>query len=98
MLSNVEVERLIASVLSERLEKNGFFKSDVQFDFDFDGEKIIRVTAHVEKRVTNANELFSSADEIRERLLQSDDQRFVYLKQDYPGSEDGNDAIWFGAH
>jgi len=98
MLSNHEVEKLIASVLHERLEKNGFLKSDVQFDYDFDGEKIIRVTAHVEKRVTSADELFNSADEIQKRLLQSDDERFVYLKQDYPGAEDGAEAIWFGAH
>jgi len=95
MLTKVEVERVIEDVLSDRLKAAGFLKSDVQFDTDFDGEKIIRVTAHVENPVINADDLFTSVDEIQSRLLKSDDARYVYLRQAYPGSEDGR-AMRFG--
>lgn len=88
MIANSEVEKIIANVLRERLGKNGFSRSDVVFDEDFDGEEIIRVTAHVETPVADVDELFDSVYAIRDQLLKAKDKRFVFLSQDYPGSRE----------
>lgn len=100
-MQNTEVEKIIGNVLQERLKKNGFSGLDVVFDEDFDGEKIIRVVAHLKTPVSTVDELFDSVDAIRQRLLEVDDDRFVFLTQDYPGasepeSDDEDDVS--GAH
>ena len=87
-MNEAQIEKIVTAVLRERLSDNGFSKSDIVFDEDFDGEKVIRVTAHFEKPVENADEFSETIDAIRVKLLNLGDERFVFLSQDYPGSED----------
>ncbi|HEY8162721.1 MAG TPA: hypothetical protein VIF34_10710 [Methylocystis sp.] len=88
MVPNAQAEKIICGVLQERLKNNGYSGSDILFDEDFDGEKIIRVIAHLEKPVSTVDELFDSVDAIRQQLLENHDDRFVFLAQDYPGANE----------
>jgi hypothetical protein len=67
--------------------------SDVVLDDDFDGEKIVRVTAHFDRPRDVGESLFDAADTIRTRLIEAGDDRFVFVSRDYPGSadEEGSD-------
>ncbi len=95
------VKQVVAGVLSERLAKNGYSDADVKFEEDFDGEEIIRVTVHLSEPVADDDELYDSVGLIRKKLAQAGDDRFVFLRQDYPGADDfdgeGEDAPR-GAH
>jgi ribosomal 50S subunit-associated protein YjgA (DUF615 family) len=66
--------------------------SDVAFEEDFDGEKIVRVTAHFERREDLGEALFDAADTIRARLIKAGDDRFVFVRRDYPGSLRGEES------
>ncbi len=87
MLTRIEVDAIAKAVLSEKLSQDGFIGSDVWFEDDFDGEEIIRVKAKLEKHIDDVEKIMSSVSEIRLRLLDRDDDRFVFLDQSYPGSE-----------
>jgi hypothetical protein len=83
-----QVTEVVTGVLSQRFAKDGYSSADVQVEEDFDGEEIIRVTVHLAHPVENVDELYESVGEIRERLQQQGDKRFVFLNQDFPGADD----------
>ncbi|MBI5013130.1 MAG: hypothetical protein HZC06_10615 [Methylocystis sp.] len=83
-----QVKEVITGVLSQRFAKDGYSSADVKVEEDFDGEEIIRVTIHLARPVENIDELYDSVGEIRARLQQEGDKRFVFLNQDFPGADD----------
>jgi hypothetical protein len=83
-----DVKQVVTGVLRERLAKNGYSNADVKFEEDFDGEEVIRVTVHLSEPVANADELYDSVGLIRKKLAQAGDDRFVFLRQEYPGADD----------
>ena len=87
MVTNVQVEKIVGDILKQRLAVLGYRGSDVASDIDFDGAPIIRVTAHFDKPVDKFDELFASASAIRDVLIQSGDDRYVFLTHDYPGAQ-----------
>lgn len=86
MMPITEVEKVVVRILREKF-RDDFLSSDVTPEDDFDGEPVIRVLAHLKKRVENVDELYQSVSAIRDELITAGDSRFVFLDQDYPGSD-----------
>jgi ribosomal 50S subunit-associated protein YjgA (DUF615 family) len=86
MMTDTEIRKIVSDVMRERFANLGLMDSDVAFEEDFDGEKIVRVTAHFERREDVGEALFDAADTIRARLIKAGDDRFVFVRRDYPGS------------
>jgi hypothetical protein len=87
-MNMAQVKEVVAGVLSHRFAKNGYSSADVKVEEDFDGEEIIRVTVHLARPIESDDELYESVGEIRDRLQQEGDKRFVFLNQDFPGADD----------
>ena len=81
----------LGSRIAARFAGRGLVGSDIVFDEDFDGDKIIRVTAHFNRPLGDtAESLFDARDAIRARLIEAGDNRFVFVSRDHPGvSDDG---------
>ena len=88
MTTEAAIRKIVSEVLRTRFAKRGLVNSDVAFDEDFDGEKIIRVTVHFDRQRDVGESLFDAADTIRARLIKAGDDRFVFVSRDYPGSSD----------
>ena len=86
MTTEAAIREIVSEVLRERFAKVGLVDSDVDFEEDFDGDKIVRVTAHFDRREDIGESLFDAADTIRARLIDEGDDRFVFVRRDYPGS------------
>jgi ribosomal 50S subunit-associated protein YjgA (DUF615 family) len=86
MMPITEVERVVTRVLREQF-RDEFLSSDVTPEDDFDGEPVIRVLAHLKKRIDDIDQLYQSVGAIRDALITAGDSRFVFLDQDYPGSD-----------
>jgi hypothetical protein len=94
MTTEADIRKIVAEVMQARFADRGLAGSDVVFDEDFDGDKIVRVTAHFNRRPeARAESLFDAADAIRVRLIEAGDDRFVFINRDYPGAsgEDGEE-------
>jgi ribosomal 50S subunit-associated protein YjgA (DUF615 family) len=91
MIPNTQVERIVSDIFKQRFANVGYLRSDVASDVDYDGSPIIRVTAHFAKAVTEFDAILASVNEIRTRLIQSGDERYVFLTPDYPGAADEKD-------
>lgn len=89
MTSEAEIRNIVSEVMQSRFANRGLVGSDILFDEDFDGDKIIRVTAHFDRRPKDtAESLFDARDAIRARLIEAGDNRFVFVRRDYPGAAD----------
>ncbi len=93
MMTEAAIQEIASEVLRERFGNSGLVSSDVVVDEDFDGEKIVRVVAHFDRRRDVGESLFDAADIIRTRLIEAGDDHFVYVSRDYAGSpdEEGSD-------
>jgi hypothetical protein len=93
MMTEAEIRKIVSEVMQARFANRGLVNSDVVLDDDFDGEKIVRVTAHFDRPRDVGESLFDAADTIRTRLIEAGDDRFVFVSRDYPGSadEEGSD-------
>lgn len=99
MASESEIRSIIAEVLEKHFTEPKLLRFDVNFTEDFDGEKIIRVIAHLAKPSERSEPIFAAADDIRERLAAAGDERFVFLRQDYPRppeNESGEEDVQTG--
>jgi hypothetical protein len=93
MATEAAIRDIVSEVMSARFANRGLVNSDVVFDEDFDGDKIVRVTAHFNQRPEDTAEpLFDAADAIRARLIDAGDDRFVFISRDYPGASDERDS------
>ena len=88
MMTDAAIREIVSDVLQDRFAKQGLVTADVVLEDDFDGETIIRVTAHFDRRRDVGESLFDAADTIRARLIKAGDDRFVFVDRDYPGSSD----------
>jgi ribosomal 50S subunit-associated protein YjgA (DUF615 family) len=92
MMTEAEIRKIVSDEMQARFANRGLVNSDVVLDDDFDGEKIVRVTAHFDRRRDVAESLFDAADTIRARLIEAGDDRFVFVNRDYPGSSDEEES------
>lgn len=89
MTTEADIRSIVSDVMQSRFASRGLVGSDILFDEDFDGDKIIRVIAHFNRRPEDtAESLFDARDAIRARLIEAGDNRFVFVRRDYPGAAD----------
>jgi hypothetical protein len=90
MTTEADIRKIVSEVMQARFASRGLTGSDIVFDEDFDGDKIIRVTAHFNQRPEDTAEaLFDARDAIRARLIEAGEDRFVFVSRDYPGAFEG---------
>ena len=91
MTTEADIRKIVSEVMQRALcEVVGSLNSDVVLDEDFDGDKIVRVTAHFNRRPrgTAPSPCLTRRDAIRARLIEAGDDRFVFVSRDYPGASD----------
>ncbi len=88
MSMETAIRNIVSEVLEARFASRGLVGSDVALLEDFDGDTIVRVTAHFDRREDVGQSLFDAADAIRARMIASGDNRFVFVTSDYPGASD----------
>jgi hypothetical protein len=86
MATEAAIRDIVSEVMQARFANLGLVNSDIDFEEDFDGDKVVRVTAHFDRREDLGESLFDAADTIRARLIEAGDDRFVFVRRDYPGS------------
>src|SRR4051794_40177831 len=94
MMKESEIEAVANEVLSANLANHGFRGSDVSSETDFDGGSIIRVVAHYTDGEVPSDAVIKSLHEIRSRLIDSGEERFVILSGKYDTEQDeDNDEV-----
>lgn len=89
MVTDADIRNIVSEIMQSRLASRGLVSSDIVFDEDFDGDKIIRVIAHFNRPPEDtAKPLFDARDAIRARLIEAGDNRFVFVRRYYPGAAD----------
>lgn len=84
-----EIHRIANEVLRETLGPHGFAHAEVRPAPDFDGEPSLYVTAHFKPQagVTNGEASTRALSSLRKRLLDQGEERFPYIRYDYPDDE-----------
>jgi hypothetical protein len=86
-MTDAEINKIAASILRERFKDLGFRHSTVQSEQDFDGGSILRIKAHLNKSDVPSDRLADAMHEIRSKLLDKDEDRFVLLSSESPEEE-----------
>ena len=87
-LTNAEIQSVASEILSIKLGDKSFQDAAIAIEKDFDGEDIVRVTATLHRPATDADLLFEAASDIRQRMIETGDDRFVFVRQNYPQHAD----------
>jgi hypothetical protein len=84
-----ELRDVANEVLRETLGAHGFEHADVQPAVDHDGEPSLFVTAHFRARagITDGAASTRALSSLRLRLLDLGEDRFPYIRYDYPDDE-----------
>ena len=84
-----EIHRITNEVLRETLGAHGFAHADVRPAPDHDGDPALYVTAHFKPQagVTDGVASTRALSSLRQRLLDSGEERFPYIRYDYPDDE-----------
>lgn len=84
-----EIRRVANEVLRETLGHHGFEQADVRPAPDHDGEPSLYVTAHFRPHsgVTDGATSTRALSTLRLRLLDLGEERFPYIRYDYPDDE-----------
>jgi hypothetical protein len=86
-MTDEEINKIVSKLLRERLNEYGFVRSSVQSEEDFDGSSILRVTAYFKKEDVPSDRLTDALHEIRSKLLDRGEERFVFLRFKSPREE-----------
>jgi hypothetical protein len=84
IMTEDEINRIVSKLLRERFKDFKFQRSTVQSEQDFDGSSILRVTAHFRKRDVPSDRLIDALHDIRAKLLDKGEERFVFLNSEFP--------------
>jgi SOS response regulatory protein OraA/RecX len=82
-----EINKVVSKLLRERFKDFKFVRSTVQSQQDFDGSSVLRVTAHFKKRDVPSDRLTAAMHDIRAKLIDMGEERFVFLDSEYPEKE-----------
>lgn len=93
MMTDSEIGAIARKILAQRFEGAGFRDLDVTSDRDYDGEPIIRVTAHFDGPISDLRKFIQSTPVIRSELMRSGEERFIFLTHDYPGADIDEDIV-----
>ncbi len=86
-MTDAEINKIAERVLRERFKDLGFQHSTVQSEQDFDGSSILRIRAHLKKSDVPSDRLTDALHEIRSKLLDKDEERFILLSSESPEEE-----------
>lgn len=86
-MTDEEINKLVSKLLRERFKDKGFERSVVKSEEDFDGSSVLKVTAHFKKDNVSTERLTESLHEIRSKLLDQGEERFVFLNFRSPREE-----------
>lgn len=83
-MTDQEITTVISRILKERLPPEaGFRGAEAVSDLDFDGDSIIRITAHYERRPSiQPDPLLESVHMLRSALIEKGENRYIFLKND----------------
>jgi hypothetical protein len=89
MLANQAVKSIADEVLRATLGPSGFERSDVREDVDSDGEPALFITARFKHGVgaTDGKAALAALTNLRAALQQHGEERFPFLRFDYPDDE-----------
>jgi hypothetical protein len=89
MLTNKEIKSIADDVLRATLGPSGFERSDATEDVDSDGEQALFITARFKHGVSAADGKVALAalKKLRATLQKHGEERFPYLRFDYPDDE-----------
>ena len=92
-MTEQEIRQVANEVLRETLGPHGFESADVRPAPDFDGEPSLYVTAHFKPQagVTSGEASTRALSVLRKRLLAEGEERFPYIRYDYPDDEELGD-------
>jgi hypothetical protein len=90
-MTDEEIEKVVSSLLRDRFKDFGFERSTVKSEEDFDGESILRVSAHFNNGKVATNRLIDALHDIRSELITRGEERFVLLNSEYLGEEDNDE-------
>ena len=86
-MTDSEINKVVSKLLRGRLRGFGFERSTVQSEQDFDGSSILRVTAHLKSPEVPTDRLTDALHEIRSKLINMGEERFVLLNSESPEEE-----------
>ena len=87
-MTDAEIRSVASEVLANKLGPMSFHQAVIAVEKDFDGEDVIRVTATLDRPLADSDVLFEAASDIRQRMIEAGDDRFVFVRQDYPQLSD----------
>jgi hypothetical protein len=86
-MNDKEINELVSPFLRERFKDVGFQRATVRSEQDFDGSSILRVMAYFDRPDIPSERLINAVDDIRSKLLERGEERFVFLTSKYPQDE-----------
>lgn len=82
-MTDQELTEIVTKILRDRVPEAGFEGAEAVSDLDSDGDPVIRVTAHYQRRPRRTPDpLIGAAHAIRSALLDVGEDRFILLKND----------------
>lgn len=94
MLTNAQIADVADEILRATLGPLGFERSDVEDDVDHDGESAVQVTAHFRpgSQAADGKSALTALTMLRVKLLAADEERFPFLRYDYPDADSSSPA------
>ena len=91
-MTDQEISHLVSSILRDYVPDAGFKGAEATSDVDFQGDPVIRVVAHYDRRPTHTPDLLlDSVHVLRSALMEKGEERFILLKNDV-AAEQQNDG------
>ena len=89
MLTYDQINHVADEVFRAKLGSHGFDHSDVADDIDLDGIEAVRITAHFRPGAEPAGGalVFAAVTTLRATLRQRGEERFAFLRYDYPDDD-----------
>lgn len=89
MLTHEQINHVADEVLRAKLGSYGFDHSDVADDVDFDGVDAVRITAHFRSgaELADGSLVIAAVTTLRTSLRQQGEERFAFVRYDYPDDD-----------
>jgi hypothetical protein len=86
-MTDDEINAVVSELLHQRFDDIGFERATVRSDRDFDGDSILRITAHFNNADLPSGWLVEALHGIRDELIGRGEERFVILHSAVPENE-----------
>jgi hypothetical protein len=90
-MTDDEINAVVSELLRGRLGDAGFEYATVKSEEDFDGDSIVRVTAHFNNGRVPTARLIDAMRDIRSELIPRGEERFVLLSGKYSDEHEDED-------